>query len=190
MAPAILPFATRTMASAACMGSSPSGSADMLCDSGLRRLDIQARKLAADGTLCIDAPQHNIGVGERRTSIALPVATGPGREPALSGPTWSSLPASTWAIDPPPAPIVVISIIGVRMTRPKSMVVCAASAVSPSTTSDTSKEVPPRSPVMTSGKPAAFAMAAAAITPAAGPDRAVRTGRRRAVAVDMTPPFD
>ena len=28
------------------------------------------------------------------------------------------------------------------------------------------------------------------MTPAAGPDSAVRTGNRRAVAVDMTPPFD
>jgi hypothetical protein len=42
---------------------------------------------------------------------------------------------------------VEISIIGVRMTRPKSMVVCAASALTPSTTSDTSKDVPPRSQV-------------------------------------------
>ena len=43
---------------------------------------------------------------------------------------------------------------------------------------------------MTFGKPAARAMAAAAMTPAAGPDSAVRTGKRRAVAVDITPPFD
>ena len=28
------------------------------------------------------------------------------------------------------------------------------------------------------------------MTPAAGPDSAVRTGSRRAVAVDITPPFD
>src|SRR5215204_821734 len=86
--------------------------------------------------------------------------------------------------------MVVISINGVRITRPKSMVVWAASEVSPSITSDTSKEVPPRSAVTTFGKPAARAMAAAAMTPAAGPDSAVRTGKRRAVAVDITPPFD
>ena len=49
------------------------------------------------------------------------------------------------------------------------MVVWAASEVSPSITSDTSKEVPPRSAVTTFGKPAARAMAAAAMTPAAGP---------------------
>ena len=86
--------------------------------------------------------------------------------------------------------MVVISIIGVRMTRPKSIVVCAASAVLPPAISDTSNEVPPRSQVMTLSKPAARAIAAPAMTPAAGPDSAVRTGSRRAVAVDMTPPFD
>ncbi len=42
-------------------------------------------------------------------------------------------------MEPPPAPMVVISIIGVRITRPKSIVVCAASDALPSTTSDTSK---------------------------------------------------
>ena len=43
---------------------------------------------------------------------------------------------------------------------------------------------------MTLSLPLARAIAAAAITPAAGPDSAVRTGSRRAVAVDITPPFD
>jgi len=38
--------------------------------------------------------------------------------------------------------------------------------------------------------PAALASAAPATTPAAGPDSAVRTGSLRAVAADMTPPFD
>ena len=93
-------------------------------------------------------------------------------------------------MDPPPAPMVVISIIGDRMTTPKSMVACAASAIRPSVTSETSKLVPPRSQVIAFSNPAARAMAAAAITPAAGPDSAVRTGMARAVAVDMMPPFD
>ncbi len=86
--------------------------------------------------------------------------------------------------------MVVISIIGVRITRPKSITLCAASeALAPATT-ETSNEVPPRSQVMTLSVPVAAAMAAAAMTPAAGPDSAVRTGSRRAVEVDMTPPFD
>ena len=45
------------------------------------------------------------------------------------------------------------------------------------------------SPVITLGKPAARAMAAHAITPAAGPDKAVRTGTSQAVWRDITPPL-
>ncbi|MNS99327.1 hypothetical protein D3C72_1337260 [compost metagenome] len=109
--------------------------------------------------------------------------------PADSGPTCSRPPASTLAIDPPPAPMVSIWIIGARTTMPKSMEVCADSEASPPATSDTSNEVPPMSPVTTFGKPAARAMAAQAITPAAGPDKAVRTGTSHAVWRDMTPPL-
>ncbi len=86
--------------------------------------------------------------------------------------------------------MVVISIIGVRITRPKSTLVCAATAALPPAMTQTSNEVPPRSQVMTLSWPAAFASAAAATTPAAGPDSAVRTGSLRALAVDMMPPFD
>ena len=75
--------------------------------------------------------------------------------------------------------MVVISIIGVRTTMPKSIDVWVASTDRPSAISETSKLVPPMSPVTTLSKPAVLAMCAAAITPAAGPDRAVRTGRRR-----------
>jgi hypothetical protein len=85
---------------------------------------------------------------------------------------------------------VVISIIGVRITRPKSIVVCAATEALPPAITDTSNEVPPRSQVIRSSKPAALASAAPATTPAAGPESAVRTGKRQAVAVDMMPPFD
>ncbi len=53
------------------------------------------------------------------------------------------------AMEPPPAPIVVISIMGVRMVRPKSILVSSASATSPPAISDTSNDVPPTSPVMT-----------------------------------------
>ena len=70
------------------------------------------------------------------------------------------------------------------------MLVCAANALRPSAISATSKLVPPTSPVITSGNPAVWATCAAAITPAAGPDSAVFTGRRRAVSTDITPPFD
>ena len=85
--------------------------------------------------------------------------------------------------------MVVISIIGVRITRPKSMVVCAASDALPPAISETSNEVPPRSQVMRLSKPAAGERR--------GGDHAGRRARQRgahrelrAVAVDITPPFD
>ena len=86
--------------------------------------------------------------------------------------------------------MVVISTIGVLITRPNSIVVWAATAALPCAITDTSNDVPPRSQVIRLSKPAALASAAPATTPAAGPESAVRTGRRRAVAVDMMPPFD
>jgi len=61
--------------------------------------------------------------------------------------------------------MVVISIIGVRMTMPKSMVVCAATAALPPAMTQTSNEVPPRSQVMALSNPAACASAVAATTP-------------------------
>jgi hypothetical protein len=65
---------------------------------------------------------------------------------------------STQAMEPPPAPIVVISIIGVRTTMPKSMEVCGASCDWPFAIRATSKLVPPMSPVMTFSNPAVSAM--------------------------------
>ena len=52
-------------------------------------------------------------------------------------------------MEPPPAPMVDISIIGVRMTSPKSMLVCALVMLRPPATTATSKLVPPMSQVMT-----------------------------------------
>ena len=98
-------------------------------------------------------------------------------------------PASTEAMEPPPAPMVSIWIMGERTTKPNSIDVCAANAASPPATKDTSKEVPPMSPVMTFSKPEARAISAQAITPAAGPDSAVRTGTSQAVWRDITPPL-
>ena len=97
---------------------------------------------------------------------------------------------STQAMEPPPAPMVEISIIGVRITMPKSIVVCAVTTGRPPLTTATSKLVPPTSPVSTSSRPTPPAIAAAAPTPAAGPDSAVRTGKRRAASTLITPPLD
>jgi hypothetical protein len=85
--------------------------------------------------------------------------------------------------------MVSICTIGTRTTSPKSIEVCAASAGWPLAINDTSKDVPPMSPVMTFAKPAAWAICAQAMTPAAGPDSAVRTGSFAAVSSDITPPL-
>ena len=66
----------------------------------------------------------------------------------------------------------------------------AAPVQLPPAITDTSNEVPPRSQVIMLSKPAPLASAAPATTPAAGPDRAVRTGNLRAPATDIVPPFD
>ena len=97
--------------------------ADMGRDGVARRLDVEARQLAADRPLRIDAAEDDVGVGQGRPRRC-PRRSRPDpgvsrRSPARPA---DSPPVSTWAIEPPPAPMVVISIIGVRMTRPKSMV--------------------------------------------------------------------
>ena len=48
----------------------------MLDDGVMRRLRIEPGKLAADGPLAVDAPEHEIGVRQRRSRIALAVAGG------------------------------------------------------------------------------------------------------------------
>jgi len=50
--------------------------------------------------------------------------------------------------------------------------------------------VPPTSMVITEGRAPALASWIAPTTPAAGPERAVRTGNWRAVAGAISPPFD
>ncbi len=54
----------------------------------------------------------------------------------------------------------------------------------------TSALVPPMSKVISRSKPAALPTNAAPITPAAGPESSVSTGRRPASAAGMMPPFD
>ena len=84
------------------------------------------------GRARIDAAEHDLRIGQGRARrcpgrsrrVPAPSPRSPGR-PA------SRPPRSTEAIEPPPAPMVVISTIGVRMTRPKSIVVCAAIAALP-----------------------------------------------------------
>ena len=66
----------------------------------------------------------------------------------------------------------------------------AVKAGRPASTNDTSVLVPPTSKVTRSAKPASAPIAAAPMTPAAGPDTQVRTGKRDAVSIVRSPPFE
>ena len=93
------------------------GAPTLRLDRARRRIGVEPRELAADRPLGVDAAEHDIGVRHRRPRRRPRRSRpAPATEPALSGPTCSSPAASTRAIEPPPAPIVVISIIGVRTT--------------------------------------------------------------------------
>jgi hypothetical protein len=107
------------------------------------------------GRSAIDAAEHHIGIGQRRAVIALAVAGRAGARAGDSGPTCKQAAGIDATRSSRRRRRWWISIIGVRITMPKSIVVCAAMCRLPPTTSETSKEVPPRSPVMMSGKPAA-----------------------------------
>src|SRR5882757_5962810 len=100
---------------------------------------------------------------------------GPGSAPALLGPTLRCPSRLSHAIDPPPVPMVLMSIIGMRTgnapTAPP-LVICGL----PPSIRQRSVEVPPASSVTKSGKPASSAMTALPSAPAAGPDSAVVIG--------------
>ena len=93
------------------------------------------------------------------------------------------------AIEPPPAPTVTTSIIGIfdgnAPTEPS-----VVSVGSPSITTDTSVDVPPPSEVSTRSKPATLAISAAPSAPAAGPDSTVVIGWCTTSSADSTPPLD
>jgi hypothetical protein len=119
----------------------------MLLDRLARLLRVQrGEQPAAQWTVGRDAAQQHVGIGHRRAHVAAAVAGRPGHAARDSGPTCSMPLASTEAMEPPPAPMVSIWIIGERITMPNSMAVCAASAASPFATSDTSKDVRPCRP--------------------------------------------
>ena len=91
---------------------------------------------------------------------------------------------------PPPAPMVVMSMCGMRTGTPYSTRVSSAKRGLPFATSETSKLVPPTSAVMQLRNPACWPMKAPATTPAAGPESTVFTGTCWATALDITPPLD
>ena len=81
------------------------------------------------------------------------------------------------AIEPPPVPMVLMSIIGTR-TGKRPMAPPLVTFGLAFSIRQRSVDVPPASRVTTSGKPASSAMTALPSAPAAGPDKAVVIGLR------------
>src|SRR5262245_18816451 len=114
---------------------------------------------------------------------------GPGSAPAERGPTLRVPSGDTQATDPPPAPTVTTSIIGILLGY-APMLPSVVRAGSPSSTTATSVEVPPPSHVSTLSKPAALATSAAPRALAAGPESTVVFGWWTTSSAESTPPFD
>ena len=93
------------------------------------------------------------------------------------------------AIEPPPAPTVTTSIMGILVgkapTEPS-----VVSVGSPSITTETSVEVPPPSRVRMRSKPAIRLIIAAPSAPAAGPESTVVIGWCTTSSALRTPPLD
>ena len=98
-------------------------------------------------------------------------------------------PASTAAIEPPPAPMVCTSSDGMRIGSPATDRSPAGSGAPPCTR-HTSVLVPPMSKVTASGQPLATAEAAAARTPPAGPLSSSAAGIRAPSSRVARPPAD
>ena len=102
------------------------------------------------------------------------------------------------AMDPPPAPISIMSITGVLIGRPEPLAKrCTRAASStgmiskrPSSISAALAVVPPMSKEMTSLWPANRPNQAVASPPPAGPDSSSRIGNSQAVCGDIKPPAE
>ena len=98
-------------------------------------------------------------------------------------------PASTYAIEPPPAPIVSSSTIGIIAwywpTRVSSR---WRMRTSPPGATPMSADVPPTSRLITPGAPAARPAQMPPISPAIGPEKSVETGLSVALCSVSTPP--
>ena len=92
-------------------------------------------------------------------------------------------------MEPPPAPTVTTSIIGILEGKAPTLP-SVVSVGSPSITTLTSVEVPPPSLVSTRSKPATCAISAAPSAPAAGPLSTVVIGWLTTSSAESTPPLD
>src|SRR5690349_18492438 len=113
---------------------------------------------------------------------------GPGTAPADRGPTLRAPSGEIHATEPPPAPTVTTSIMGIRLGYAPTLP-SVVSVGSPSRTTLTSVLVPPPSRVRTLGTRALRASRPAPRAPAAGPLRTVVMGRRAPSVADATPPL-
>jgi hypothetical protein len=102
------------------------------------------------------------------------------------------------AIEPPPAPISIMSTTGVLIGMPEprlkrctraASIIGATSARPPSIRQDFAV-VPPMSKAIASGSPAARANSTVASAPPAGPDSSRRIGKARATSGAQSPPSD
>ena len=182
--------ATRTIAAAASSAARPSGLPTCSRDRALRGLDVERFQFAAERTLRIDAAEHDLRVGQGRPRIALPVAGRPRhragafradlQQPAAIDPgDRAAARADGGDLDHRGADHEAELDRGLR--RDRRLAVRDHRDVERGAAEIAGDEI------VEARRPAS---AAPATTPAAGPDSAVRTGSRRAVAVDMMPPFD
>ena len=88
-------------------------------------------------------------------------------------------PLSIQAIEPPPAPIVRMSIIGIWIGTPHSISKAVVKLSRPPITVETSVEVPPMSIVTRWSMPSSLAIRRLAITPPVGPESTMLTGAWR-----------
>jgi len=99
-------------------------------------------------------------------------------------------PLSIQAIEPPPAPIVRMSIIGIWTGTPHSISNAVVKLSLPPITVETSVDVPPMSIVTRWSTPRSSATQRLAITPPVGPESTMLTGAAAAAARVISPPFD
>ena len=142
----------------------------------------RARTPPARSAVPAEPPQHDVRVGDRglrRRRGRRPRARA--RAPALWGPTCGRSPASTHAIEPPPAPIVMRSMAGNRMGCPNWGEYSVTTRALPSRTTAMSADVPPMSRLMTWSRPSSRASSWATTTVAAGLPDAGRAPPARAL---------
>ena len=109
-------------------------------------------------------------------------------EPADWGPTRMA-PASSHAMEPPPAPMTWMSTTDICTGSPSSLAWLEPDG-SPSMMRLASNEVPPMSMQMRLGRPVAADSALPPMAPPTGPERSVCSGVSLAVSAVITPPFD